>query len=380
MNTPSPVSKIRFCIAILAALACGAAQAELVIGQVAPFSGPLAPTGTHIRAGAQLYLDAVNAKGGVHGAKLRLATRDDGYKAEETVKLTRQLVRESQPIALIGIVGTGNVEALIKENVLAEAGVVLIGARTGANSMIRPVNPWIFQVRASYAEEVDRVVSQFATVGMTRLAVFYQDDPFGKDGLASAEASIAKAKVELVAKGAYEKNTTKVENAVKTIAAAKPQGVIMVSNTAASAEFLKQSRAAGNDAQFIALSVTDGPQVAKRIGAAVAHGFGVVQVMPDPNNRGVSVARELQETYRAAQPKDIELNHTLLEGFVAAKVLVEGLRRAGPNPTAKRVREALESMRDYDAGGMFISFTPGNHAGSRYTDITVLNRDGHLLR
>jgi len=105
-----------------------------------------------------------------------------------------------------------------------------------------------------------------------------------------------------------------------------------------------------------------------------------VQVMPDPNNRGVSVARELQETYRAAQPKDIELNHTLLEGFVAAKVLVEGLRRAGPNPTAKRVREALESMRDYDAGGMFISFTPGNHAGSRYTDITVLNRDGHLLR
>jgi len=340
----------------------------------------LAPTGSHIRAGVQLCFDSVNAHGGVNGVKLRLATRDDGYKAEETVKLTRQLIRESQPIALIGIVGTGNVEALIRENVLADSGIPLVGARTGANSMIHPVNPWIFQVRASYAEEVDRVVAQFTTVGLTRLAVFYQDDPFGKDGLTSAEASAAKAKAELVAKAAYPKNTTKVEDAVKTIAAAQPQGVIMVSNTAASAEFLKQSREAGNDAQFIALSVTDGPQVAKRIGGEVAHGFGVVQVMPDPNNRGVSVVRELQESYRTFQPKDIELNHTLLEGYVAAKVLVEGLRRAGPNPTSKRLRDALESMRDYDAGGLFISFGPGSHAGSRYTDITVLNREGHLLR
>lgn len=374
---------LRLMAYMLVSLFCLAAEAgasELVIAQVAPFSGPLAPTGTHMRAGAEIYFSQVNAGGGVNGTRLKLVSKDDAYKAPDTVRLTRELAREAKPLAFFGVVGTGNVEALVKERVLSEAGTALIAVRSGANFLIKPGNPMVFLTRAGYAKEIDAIVRQFTSTGATRLAVFYQDDPFGLDGLASAEAAIKAAKAELVAKGGYEKNTTKVEDAVKTINLAEPQGVIMVSNTAASAEFVKQARAGGNYAQFIALSVTDGPQVARTIGNETARGLGIVQIVPDPNNRTIPVVKELQDNFKRYAAKDIEINHTLLEGYVGAKVLVEALRRAGANPTPAKVREALETIRNFDVGGLMISFAPGNHAGSNYVDISILNKDGRLLR
>jgi ABC-type branched-subunit amino acid transport system substrate-binding protein len=360
--------------------AAAAAAAEIVIGQVAPFSGPLAPTGDHMRAGAEIYFSQVNAAGGVQGANLKLVSMDDGYKAPETVRLARELIKESKPVALFGVVGTGNVEALVKENVLSQAGVPLVAIRSGASSLIKPVVPHVFLTRAGYAREIDAVVRQFVSTGATRIAVFYQDDPFGKDGLASAEAAIKAAGATLAAKAGYERNTTKVEAAVKAIGDVQPQGVLMVSNTAASAEFIKQSRAAGLITQYMALSVTDGPQVARTIGNQTAHGLGIVQIVPDPNNRSVPVVREMQDSFKKYAPKGIEINHTLLEGYVGAKVLVEGLRRAGAAPSPAKLRDALESIRNWDAGGIMISFSPDSHAGSSYVDISILDKEGRLLR
>ncbi|MFC5301367.1 ABC transporter substrate-binding protein [Azospira restricta] len=357
-----------------------ALAAELTIAQVAPFSGPLTPTGTHLRAGAQLYFDAVNAAGGIHGNKLKLQSRDDGYKATETVKQVRELLREGQPLALFGIVGTGNVEAILKEKVLDEAGIPLVTVRTGASTVVKSGNPWLFATRASYAAEIDKIVQQYETIGYRRFAVFYQNDPFGLDGLASAEASIRKANGELVAKAGYEKNTTEVAAAVKAIVAAGPQAVIMVSNTAASAEFVRQSRAAGNLAQFVALSVTDGPQVAEKIGKEVAKGLAITQVVPDPSGRSVPLIREIQENFAKFRPQDVTLNHTLVEGYLGAKILGEGLRRAGPNPTRKKLRDALEQIRDYDVGGQYVSYSASNRVGTDYVDITILNKEGKLLR
>lgn len=374
----------RSCAALSAALlllvAHGTTAAEIVIAQVAPFSGPLAPTGIYLRAGAQLYFDALNASGGVHGSKIKLITRDDGYKADETVRLAREVLKEAQPLALVGFVGTGNVEALIREKVLDEAGIPLVCVRTGASSVAAKVNPNIFLTRASYAEEIEKIVQQYATTGYTRLAVLYQNDAFGLDVLASTEASIATAGGKLVAKGAYEKNTTRVEAAVKTIAAANPQAVIMIANTAASAEFLKQSREAGNLAQYVALSVTDGAQVVKLIGADRAQGLALTQVVPDPGSRSTPLVKEIEENLRKFQPKDVSLNHTLIEGYLGAKILGEALRRAGPSPTRKKLRDTLEAMKEYEAGGVYISFSPERHAGSRFVDITILNREGKLLR
>ena len=356
------------------------AAGEIVIGQIAAFSGPLAPTGSHMRAGAQLCFDAVNAEGGVHGATLRLIAKDDGYKSDETVRLARTMLKESQPLAFIGFVGTGNVEAMLEQKVLSEAGIPLIAVRSGAASLVRRNDPFLFITRASYAEEVEKITEQYVTTGYTRFAILFQNDAFGLDVLASAEQAITRAGGFLVAKGSYAKNTTEVEAAVKTIGAAKPQAVIMIANTAASAEFVKQSRAAGYFAQFVALSVTDAAQVVSRIGADKAEGLVLTQVVPDPNSRAVPLIREVQDNFAKFAPKDVTANHTFVEGYLGAKVLVEALRRAGPNPTRKKLRDTLEAMKNYDAGGVFITFSANRHAGSRFVDITILNRAGKLLR
>jgi len=356
------------------------AAGEIVIGQVAAFSGPLAPTGSHMRAGAQLCFDAVNAEGGVHGATLRLIAKDDGYKSDETVRLARTMLKESQPLAFIGFVGTGNVEAMLEQKVLSEAGIPLIAVRSGAASLVRRNDPFLFITRASYAEEVEKITEQYVTTGYTRFAILFQNDAFGLDVLASAEQAITRAGGFLVAKGSYAKNTTEVEAAVKTIGAAKPQAVIMIANTAASAEFVKQSRAAGYFAQFVALSVTDAAQVVSRIGADKAEGLVLTQVVPDPNSRAVPLIREVQDNFAKFAPKEVTANHTFVEGYLGAKVLVEALRRAGPNPTRKKLRDTLEAMKNYDAGGVFITFSANRHAGSRFVDITILNRAGKLLR
>ena len=356
------------------------AAGEIVIGQVAAFSGPLAPTGSHMRAGAQLCFDAVNAEGGIHGATLRLIAKDDGYKSDETVRLARTMLKESQPLAFIGFVGTGNVEAMLEQKVLSEAGIPLIAVRSGAASLVRRNDPFLFITRASYAEEVEKITEQYVTTGYTRFAILFQNDAFGLDVLASAEQAITRAGGFLVAKGSYAKNTTEVEAAVKTIGAAKPQAVIMIANTAASAEFVKQSRAAGYFAQFVALSVTDAAQVVSRIGADKAEGLVLTQVVPDPNSRAVPLIREVQDNFAKFAPKEVTANHTFVEGYLGAKVLVEALRRAGPNPTRKKLRDTLEAMKNYDAGGVFITFSANRHAGSRFVDITILNRAGKLLR
>lgn len=364
----------------IAVLAGAAAAAELTVSQIAPFTGPLAPTGAHIKAGAQLYFDAVNAAGGVHGAKIKLVSRDDGYKAPETLRLTQEALKDDHPIALFGIVGTGNVETMIKEKTIEGAGVPLVTVRSGANSVVRSGNPWLFVTRASYGDEVAKTLQQYVPLGYKRIGVLYQDDSFGLDGLAAAEAKTKELGGELVAKAAYEKNTTKVEAAVKSLAAANPALVVMVSNTAASAEFVKQFRATGNLAQLVALSVTDARQVVDKVGKGTAHGLAITQVVPDPNNGSVPLVREVRDTIKKFPLKDTSVNHTLIEGYLGAKVLVEGLRRAGPNPTPKKLRDALESIRDQDMGGLAIAFSPTNHAGSRYVDIIIIGRDGGLVR
>lgn len=380
MNAKINRRVVRIVVGVLSLLSGIAAAADILVAQVAPLSGPLAPTGNGMRAGALACFEAVNAAGGIHGSKIKLVSRDDGYKVEETVKLARATLAESRPVAFFGIVGTGNLDALINENVLKEAGIPAIGLRSGASSLVRPENTLLFFTRASYAEEIDRIVAHMAMTGQKRIAAFYQDDAFGIDGLAAIDASARQRVVEVVARASYPKNTTQVEAAVRSLAATNAQAIVMVSNTAASAEFVKQYRAAGGMAQMFALSPTEGAQVAEKIGAQVAHGFAVSQVVPDPFNRGVPIVRDFQDDFRKHAPSGSEPSATALEGYVAARVLVEALRRAGGEPTRPKLVSALNALRDLDLGGMSISFGSQSRSGSRYVDIAILGPNGKLLR
>lgn len=357
-----------------------ALAADIVLGQVAPFSGPLAPTGTSFRAGIQLFIDATNASGGINGSKLKLVSKDDEYKSEKTVSLTKDLLNEASPIVLTGFVGTGNINAVLKERILDDAGVPLVGVRSGANNVINSGNPWLFLTRAGYADEIAQIVELYVTTGSKRFAVLYQNDDFGQDGLKAVEVLAAKHKLDITARASYEKNTTDVAAAVKMIAAANPQAVIMVSNTAASAEFIKQLRATGNVSQLVGLSVNDGAQIVAKIGADTAKGVAFSQVVPAPNQLSIGLVREIQESIKRFPQGDASINHTLIEGYLTAKIIGEALKKAGNNPNRKQLRDALKSLTNKDLGGVSVNYSGKTQAGLKFVDLTILNKEGKLLR
>lgn len=356
-----------------------APAAELVIGQVAPLSGVLASTGHQMVVGGQIYFDAINAQGGIHGAKIRHQVADDGYKVAETVRLTREMLAQPEVVALFGFAGTANVTQLLTDGVLDVGGAALVAPYTGGESLRNPFNPWIFHVRAGYADETEHMVQQLTTLGMSRIAVMYQDDGFGKAGLLGVTNALAKRNLNIAIAAGYERNTDKVEEAVKKIKASDAQAVIMVSVNKSTAAFMKLYRESGGSAQLYNISVVDPAELVKLAGLKNAHGLGISQVVPYPYMANLPVVREYQTLLKKYAPKEL-VNYTSFEEFVGAKVLVEALRRAGPNPTRAKVVKALESMGSYDTGGITVSYSPGNRIGSRYVEVTVIGSTGKLLK
>ena len=371
----------RFALAALAL--CGSAglatAAELVIGQVAPLSGVLASTGKQMVVGGKIYFDHINAQGGVHGALIRQDVADDGYKVADTVRLTREMLARPEVVALFGFAGTANVTQLLTDGVLDVGGAALVAPYTGGESLRNPFNPWIFHVRVGYAAEAEHMVQQVTTLGMKRIAVMYQDDGFGKAGLLGVENALAKRGLKLAASAGYERNTDKVEEAVKQIKASDAQAVIMISVNKPSAAFVKQYRESGGGAQLYNISVVDPAELVKLAGLKNVHGLGISQVVPYPFGTSLPVVRQYQELLKKYAPAEV-VNYTSFEEFVGAKVLVEALRRAGPNPTRAKVVKALESMNSYDTGGITVGYSASNRIGSRFVEVTVVGSTGKLLK
>lgn len=365
---------------LAASLTIGAWSADdIVIGQVAPLSGVLADTGKDMVLGAKVYFDAVNDQGGVHGRKIRHVVKDDGYKVEETVRLTNEVIDKDGAIALIGFAGTGNVGELLKQKILEKANIALVAPYTGGEVLRTPFNPNIFHIRAGYADEAEGIVNQLVMLNMKRIGVMYQDDPFGKAGLAGVEAALKKRGLQVVGTGAYEKNTDNVTDAVRAIARANPQAVVMISVNKSTAAFSKQIRSVSTVAQLVNISVVNPKEIARLVGNDHARGLGIAQVMPYPYSPTVAIVKEYQLAMKKYVP-GAELSYTSFEEFIGAKVLVEGLRRAGPNPGREKVIRALESLHAFDTGGFTVRFSPSNRIGSRFVEITVIGRDGRLLR
>lgn len=364
-------------------LACGAASAaqaaDLTIVQVAPLSGVLASTGEQMVLGGKIYFDWVNENGGIHGAKIRHVVVDDGYKVDETVRLTREALQKPEVLALFGFAGTANIAKLLSEGVLEAGGAPLVAPYTGGEALRKPYNPYIFHVRAGYADEAEHMVNQVVTLGMTRIAVMYQDDAFGKAGLAGVEEAAARRGLKLVAAAPYERNTDQVHGAVKTILAADAQAVIMISVNRSTAAFAAQYRGSGGGGQLFNISVVDPAELVKLAGVQAVHGLGISQVVPYPYMANRPAVREYQ-TLLQKYGKGQAPSYTSFEEFLGAKVLVEGLRRAGPNPTRARLIQALESINNFDLGGTRVSFAPGNRVGSRFVEVTVIGATGKLLR
>lgn len=356
-----------------------ASAAEIVVGQVAPLTGVLASTGEQMVLGGKIYFDAVNAQGGINGATIRQLVVDDGYEVDKTVARTKELLAKPEVVALFGFAGTANITQLLKDGVLAAGGAALVAPYTGGESLRTPFNPWIFHVRAGYVDEAEHMVQQLTTLSMNRIAVMYQDDGFGKSGLEGVQAALERRKLKLVAAVGYPRNTDNVSEAVKQMLAASPDAVIMIAINRPAAAFVKQYKEAGGSAQLYNISVVNPAEIVRLAGLENARGLGISQVVPYPYQPKLPVVREYQQLLKKYAP-GAEVNYTSFEEFLGAKVLVEALRRAGSAPTRERVLKALESIQNFDLGGMAISYSPSNRVGSRTVEVTVIGSTGRLMK
>lgn len=365
-------------VVLLPHIACaqnGVTHDKILVGQSVALTGAAAQLGIQMRNGVKAYFDSVNERGGVNGRKLELITLDDGYEPARTVPNTKKLIDEHKVFALIGYVGTPTSVPAVP--VFTEAKVPFIGPFTGAESLRAPFNRYIFHVRASYYDETEKIVEQVVSTGGRNIAVFYQDDAYGQAGLKGVEIAMAKRDLKISALGTVERNTVKVESAVKAITATTPDAVVMISAYTSCAEFIRQMKKAGSAAQFYNVSFVGSTSLAAALGGEGV-GVAISQVVPFPWNTSVPVVKEYQQLSAKAGNKDF--NFGAIEGFLVAKVFVEGVKRTGKNLTREGFIDAMEKMQDVDVGGFFVSYSPKNHAGSKFVDLTIIARGGKFMR
>ena len=347
----------------------------IVLGQAAVFSGPAAQLGIQMRNGIKAYLNYVNDKGGVYGRKIELVTEDDHYEASAAQAASRKLIEDDKVFALIGYVGTPTGVEHLK--VIEPAKVPLVGMFTGAEALRVPLNRYVFHVRASYYDETEKIVEQVVSTGGRNISVFMQDDAYGEAGRKGTEIALTKRGMKIYSLGKFERNTVKVEEAVKTINASQPDAVVMIGAYAACAAFIKQMRKAGSGATFYNVSFVGSKALADALGPE-GSGVAISQVVPYPWGTELPVVKEYQVASKKAGLTDY--NYSAIEGFLTAKVMVEGLRRAGRNLTREGLVNALESMQDVDLGGFYVGYSPKVHTGSKFVDLTIIGRNGNFLR
>jgi branched-chain amino acid transport system substrate-binding protein len=353
----------------------GVTANRILLGQAAVFSGPAAQLGIQMRNGIKAYLDHVNEKGGIHGRRIELVTEDDRYESSAAPAASKKLIDEHKVFALLGYVGTPTGAAHLP--VVTQAKVPLVGMFTGAEILRDPFNRYVFHVRASYYDETEKIVEQVISTGGRKIAVFYQADAYGEAGRKGTELALGRRGMKIHSNGTVERNTLKVEGAVKTIHASEPDAIVMVGAYAACAEFIKQMRKSGSGATFYNVSFVGSKALADALGGD-GSGVAISQVVPFPWALSVPVVKEYQLLAKKAGFSDY--NFSAMEGFLTAKVMVEGLRRAGRNPTREGLIDALERMQDVDLGGFYVSYSPKNHAGSKFVDLTIIGRQGKFLR
>ncbi len=348
----------------------GVSDKEIVVGQFAAFSGPAAQLGERLKVGIEAYFKATNATGGVNGRTLKLVTRDDGYEPEKATAAVKALIFEDKVFALIGAVGTPT--GLAAMPVFTAEKVPMVGMFTGAQALREPFNRQIFHVRASYFDETERIVQHVTSMGSKNIAVFYQNDAYGKAGLEGVSRALAKRDLKPVALATFERNTVDVTASLATILSAKPEAVIQIGAYKSVSAFIKESRKKGYGGQFFNVSFVGSKALADELGP-VGTGVVISQVVPFPFAQAVPVVREYQQRMTEAGQKEFDFSS--MEGFLMAKVFVEGVKRAGRSLTREGLISALESMHEVNLGGFNINYSAKNHEGSKFTDLSIIGRD-----
>jgi ABC-type branched-subunit amino acid transport system substrate-binding protein len=356
----------------------GVTDSSITIGMSSPFSGPNGAYGVDMRQTIEAYFAQVNKVGGINGRKLTLVALDDGYETERTVANTKSLINEKNAFALLAFYGSSpTTEAM--NTVFGPAKVPLVGTISGAGTLREAIgsNPnarYMFNVRASYADETEAIVNQLVSLGLKNIAVFYQNDGFGKSGLEGVTSALKKHNMAPSAVGTVERNSVDVAKAVEAIAKATPQAVVMVTLYKPTAAFVKAMKKAGQNPMLSTLSPVGAEQMVQELGAD-ARGIVVSQVVPYPWNNVVPVVRDYQKLSEKQQ-----FSYYGLEGYIMARTLVEGLKRAGKDLTRDKLVSALESLSNTDIGGYRINYSATARQASHFVELTVVGPGGRLLK
>lgn len=355
----------------------GVSDTTIRIGQSAVFSGPAKDFGVDYRAGIKLYFDRVNKAGGVNGRKIELITYDDAYDPAKTAVNTAKLIDEDKVFALTGYVATGNLAAAMP---LAEkAGVPMFAPLVGTSSFRTKTNRYLFHVRAGYDLELRKIISHLSTIGIQSIAVVYQDSAFGKSNLVTCEELAADYKVKVLKTFPLAIAAEDAKTVVAGLAEAKPGAVVMIMAGRMVEVFMRDYRASAGGAPLYTLSVgiTDAAGSAKRLDGKLA-GLVTASIVPPPQALRVPIVADYQRD-RAEFGEKID-SYTALEGYIVARVMVEGLRRAGKALTRDGFIAGLESIGSTRFGDFPVEYSAKNHNGSTFVDLEMYTRDGQLRR
>ncbi|BEP65719.1 MULTISPECIES: ABC transporter substrate-binding protein [Variovorax] len=355
----------------------GVTDSTIRIGQSAVFSGPAKDFGVDYRAGIQLYFDRVNKSGGIHGRKIELVTYDDAYEPAKTAVNTAKLIDEDKVFALTGYVATGNLAAAMP---LAEkAGVPMFAPLVGTTSFRTKTNRYLFHVRAGYDLELRKIISHLSTLGIQSIAVVYQDSAFGKSNLATCEQLAAEYKVKVVQTLPMAIAAEDAKQVIGGLAEGRPGAVVMIMAGRMTEVFIRDYRASGAAAPLYTLSVgiTDAAGSAKRLDGKLA-GLVTASIVPPPGAQRVPIVADYQRD-RAEFGQKID-SYTALEGYIVARVMAEGLRRAGKALTRDSFIAGLESIGSTRFGDFPVDYSAKNHNGSTFVDLEMYTRDGQLRR
>ncbi|HEY1982551.1 MAG TPA: ABC transporter substrate-binding protein [Xanthobacteraceae bacterium] len=364
---------------IVTALLAGPAMAEdgvsdskIVFGQVAALTGPAQDLGQGMRQGILAAFDDANRHGGISGRTLELRSLDDGYEPEKTVEATQKVIGDDKVFALIGAVGTPTSKA--GQPIATAAKVPFIGPFTGAEFLRDPYNRYVVNIRASYFQETEAWIEHLTRdLGITKIAILYQDDAFGLAGLDGVQRALAKRNMSLVASGSFKRNTTAVKSALLDIMKGQPEAVVTVAPYQPVAEFIKLAHQVKMDALFVAISFVGSDSLAKALGK---EGAGVVisQVVPSPWDASLPVVAAYQQAM-TADDANAKPGFVSLEGYLAGRLAVEALKRVNGEPTRERLLDAIGSA-PFDFGGVVLNYGPAKNQGSDRVYFTILQADG----
>ena len=350
----------------------GVSKDRILFGQVAALNGPAQALGQGMREGIVAAFEEANRAGGVHGRRLELKSTDDSYEPEKTIVATNKAVTDDKVFALVGAVGTPTSKA--GQPIATAAKVPFVGPFTGAEFLRNPFNRYVVNVRSSYFQETEAWIEHLTRdLGITRIAILYQDDAFGLAGLAGVRKAMAKREMSLVAEGTFKRNTTAIKSALLEIMKGQPEAVVTVGPYKPVAEFIKLARQLKVDAVFVAISFVGSDSLAQELGNQGA-GVIVSQVVPFPGDKSLPAVASYQAAL-AAVNQNSKPGFVSLEGYLVGLLVIEGLKRIPGEPTREAFLDAIESA-PFDLGGVKLSFSPTQNQGSNQVYFTMLQGDG----